>query len=71
MAFPECLRGTYHTVEGCPYDPLELTAAITALANGIACELSADELNLLGVVLTQLGDTLATIAAQRSFCENK
>ncbi len=52
-------------------NPLELTSSITALANAIACRLSVDELNLLAVILTQLGDTLATIAAQRSFCENK
>ncbi len=52
-------------------NPLELTSSITALANAIACRLSADQLNLLAVILTQLGDTLATIAAQRSFCEDK
>ena len=46
----------------------ELTASITALANALACRLSDDELTLLGVVLTQLGDTLSTIAAQRSIC---
>ena len=51
-------------------DPLELTTTITALANAIACKLSVDQLNLLGVILTQLGDTLTTIAAQRTFCEN-
>ena len=48
----------------------ELTASVTALANGIACRLSDDELALLAAVLVQLGDTLATIAAQRSICEN-
>ena len=46
----------------------ELTASITALANTIACKLTDDELNLLGVTLTQLGDTLLTIATQRSIC---
>ena len=51
-------------------NPLELTATITALANAIACRLSEDQLNLLALILTQLGDTLATISAQRSFCEN-
>lgn len=49
-------------------DPCELTASITAVANVLAGRFSADELNLLGAVLTQLGDTLATIAAQRSLC---
>lgn len=51
-------------------DPCALTAAVTAVANTLACELSVDELTLLGAVFTQLGDTLATIAAQRSLCEN-
>lgn len=46
----------------------ELTASITAIANMLACQLTEDELNLLGVVLTQLGDTLLTIATQRSIC---
>lgn len=49
---------------------LELTTTITALANAIACKLSVDQLNLLGVILTQLGDTIITIATQRSICEN-
>lgn len=51
-------------------DPPELTATITALANAIACKLRVDQLNLLGVILTQLGDTLTTIATQRAFCKN-
>ena len=46
----------------------ELTASITALANTIACQLTIDELNVLGVVLTQLGDTLLTIAAHKEIC---
>ena len=45
-----------------------LTATVTALANTLACNLSEDELTLLGVILTQLGDTLLTIATQRSIC---
>lgn len=44
----------------------EWTASITAIANTLACQLTDDELNLLGVTLTQLGDTLLTIATQRS-----
>ena len=31
-------------------------------------KLTEDELNLLGVILTQLGDTLLTIATHRSIC---
>ena len=45
-----------------------LTASVTALANTLACYLSDDELNLLGVALTQLGDTILTIATHRSIC---
>ena len=51
-------------------NPCELTASITALANVLAGKLSNEELILLGVVLTQLGDTLTTIATQRGICEN-
>ena len=46
----------------------ELTATVTALANAIAASATVDELNLLGVTLTQLGDTLITIATQKSIC---
>ena len=49
----------------------ELTAAITAFANYLACQLTDDDLNLVGVTLTQLGDTLLTIATQRSICCKK
>lgn len=52
-------------------DPLELTAAVTAPANAIACRLNVDRLNLLAAILTQLGDTLARIATRRSFCESR
>lgn len=50
-------------------NPCELTVSITAAANALASRLSDDELNLLGVTLTQLGDTLLTIATQRSICQ--
>ena len=49
----------------------ELTASITALANAIACKLTDDEVTLVGVALTQLGDTLLTIATQRGICKTK
>lgn len=49
----------------------ELTTAVTALANALACGKSADEINLLGVVFTQLGDTLLTIGTQKGICEGK
>lgn len=47
----------------------ELTASITAAANTISCKMNDDELSLLALILTQLGDTLATIAAKRSLCQ--
>ena len=48
-----------------------LTTGISAIANSIAYGKTIDELNLLGVLFTQLGDTLITIATQRSVCEAK
>ena len=50
---------------------LELTSAITALANAIACKLTAEETALLSSIFVQLGDTLATVAAQESLCGNQ
>ena len=52
-------------------NPCEFTAAITALANAVACNRTVEELNLLGVIFTQLGDTLTTIATQKSICGPK
>lgn len=43
-----------------------LPVGISALACALAEQLSDDDVNLLSVTLVQLGDTLATIAAQRS-----
>ena len=48
--------------------PLELTSAVTALANALACRLTVDEMTLLASLFTQLGDTLATIAARKNLC---
>ena len=50
---------------------LELTSTVTALANALACRLTAEELSLLSSILVQLGDTLATIAARESLRESK
>lgn len=52
-------------------NPCELTASITAIANALACRLTEEELNLLGVALTQLGDTLLTIATHRGICSKE
>ena len=49
---------------------LELTGAVTAIANALACRLTAEELTLLASVLVQLGDTLATIVTVQSAEEN-
>ena len=49
---------------------LELTGAITALANALTCNLNAEEIALLAGIFVQLGDTMATIAARNALCEN-
>ena len=51
-----------------PMNGCSLTASVTAIANTLACNMTEDELTMLGVILTQLGDTLLTLAAQRSIC---
>lgn len=50
-------------------DPLALTTAVNTTAVAIAAQLDDDALSFLAAVLTQLGDTLATIAVQRSLCK--
>lgn len=50
--------------------PCELTASITAIANALACKLTVDELTLLGSAFSQFGDTLTTIAVQKSICKS-
>lgn len=49
-------------------DPLALTTTVNSLAVAIAGRLNDEELGLVGAILTQLGDTLETIAAQRAAC---
>lgn len=44
----------------------ELVNFISILACAIAQDKTADELTLLGTIFTQLGDSLATIAATKS-----
>ena len=50
---------------------LELTTAVTAMANAIASGLSVSELALIAGLFVQLGDTLATIAANQALCEER
>ena len=52
----------------CDCDPLALTTAVNTLAVAIAGQLGDEDLELAAAVLTQLGDTLATISVQRSLC---
>ncbi|WP_409968747.1 hypothetical protein RFF05_01910 [Bengtsoniella intestinalis] len=50
-------------------DPLALTTAVNTLAVAIAEQLDDGELDLAAAVFEQIGDTLATIAVQRSICK--
>lgn len=50
-------------------DPRELTVLVTAAANSLYGCLSAPELAVLAAVFNQLGDTLETLAAQKSLLE--
>ena len=53
----------------CDCDPAALTTAVNTLAVAIASRLEDEDLSMAAAILTQLGDTLATIAAQRSRCD--
>ena len=55
-------------MHNCDCDPLALATAVNTLAVSIASRLNDADLALAAVVLTQLGDTLATIAVQRERC---
>ena len=55
-------------MQNCGCDPLALTTAVHTLAVAIAAQLDNGDLALAAALLTQLGDTLATIAVQRSRC---
>ena len=50
---------------------LEITSAVTALANAVASGLTVSELALVAGLFVQLGDTLATIAAAKALCEEE
>lgn len=56
-------------------DSCELVTLISTLACALAKELTQEEINILAVILTQLGDTLTTIATNNAnnelICENK
>ena len=44
----------------------ELTTLITVVANLLSYNLSSEDIALVSTIFVQLGDTLATIATQRS-----
>lgn len=50
-------------------DECELVSLVTAIACTIAKVCSANEIDLMAAVFTQLGDTLATISIKREICE--
>ena len=54
-----------------PCAPLALTTEVNTLATAMARCLDDSELALAAAILTQLGDTLATIAVQRSLCSGE
>ena len=58
-------------MRNCDCDPLAFTTTVNTLAVSMASQLNDDDLALVGAVLVQLGDTLATIAAQRERCKLK
>lgn len=49
----------------------QLTTSVTAIANALASGLDIEETTLLATIFVQLGDTLATIATQRTICHAK
>lgn len=51
-------------------NPCQFTASITAIANVLSSKLSTNDTTILAAAFVQLGDTLATIAAQRAICES-
>ena len=52
-------------------NPCQLTASVTAVANALACSLTAEQITLLAAILVQLGDTLVTIATQKATLQEK
>ena len=66
-----CPPSAYTVTEVRKMNSLELTGAVTALANAIACRLTVDAMALVAGILVQLGDTIATIAAREGLRDNK
>lgn len=51
--------------------PCETAIAVSALAAALAEGKTLVELGIMATIFTQLGDTLATIAAQQACCEEQ
>jgi len=49
----------------------ELVTTISAIACAITKDKTIDEITMLGVIFTQLGDTLTTIAVHNDNCGDK
>lgn len=49
----------------------EITAAVTAVANFIACNFSSEQIEMLAAIFNQLGDTLITLNARQALCQKK
>ena len=52
-------------------DGCELMTLVTAIACGITKCSSEDEINILSVAFSQLGDCLATYLAQKQICDER
>lgn len=52
-------------------NPYRLTASVTAIANMISSRLTVEETTFLASILVQLGDTLVTLATQKTICDEK
>lgn len=59
-------RFAYAVIEVIFLNDCKLPITISVIACAIAENKSDDEVNILGALFNQLGDTLATIAAQRA-----
>lgn len=79
QSFPSCKDGfticschAYNVPGGCHMNACELVAAVSALACSIAQEYPDNtELDVLGSIFVQLGETLETIALQRELEEKR
>ena len=62
------MPGAYPNFEVNTMQSCELVVSISALACSIAKDKSPEEIALISAFFSQLGDTLATIAAHEALC---